>query len=62
MSYERLAELRQAVVKVKGTGFPWTHERTHLEEIVDRIDATVRLKRERDECQTTRKSRTGNGD
>ena len=53
-SYEWLTELRQAAVKVKDSGFPWIHEQTHLAEIVDRIDATVHLKRERDEYQATR--------
>ena len=53
-SYERLAELRQIAVKVRDSGFPWTREQTHLAEIVDRIDATVHLKRERDEYQATR--------
>jgi hypothetical protein len=53
LSYERLTELRQAAVKVKDSGFPWTHERTHLEEIIGRIDATVHLKRERDEHRAT---------
>jgi hypothetical protein len=57
-SYERLAELRQAAVTVKDSGFPWAHERTHLEEIISRIDATVRLKRERDEHHKTKAKAT----
>ena len=54
LSYERLGELRQAAVKVKDSGFLYIHERTHLEEIIDRIDATVRLKRDRDEYWAAR--------
>src|SRR5260370_42316590 len=50
-------QLRQTAVRVRDSGFPWTHERTHLEEIIDRIDATVHLRRERDECQASRKKR-----
>ena len=56
-SYERLADLRQTAVKVRDSGFIWIHERTHLEEVVDRIDATVHLKHERDEYQASRKKR-----
>jgi hypothetical protein len=56
-SYERLADLRQSAVKARDSGFILIHERTHLEEVVDRIDATVRLKRERDEYQVSRKKR-----
>jgi len=49
--------LRQTAVKVRDSGFIWIHERTHLEEVVDRIDATVHLKHERDEYQASRKKR-----
>jgi hypothetical protein len=56
-SYERLGESRRAAVAVRDCGFLWDHERTHLDEIVDRIDATVSLKRQRDEYQKSRKRR-----
>lgn len=44
---ERLAAVRRAAVQVRDSGFLWIHERTHLEEIIERIDATVKLKDER---------------
>ncbi len=47
-SYERLGELRQMAARVRDSEFVWQHEQTHLAEIVERIDATVRLKRERE--------------
>ncbi|HVB46067.1 MAG TPA: hypothetical protein VNF47_25625 [Streptosporangiaceae bacterium] len=50
-SYQRLTDLRQAAARVRDSGFLWTHERTHVEEVIDRIDATVSLKRERDRYQ-----------
>jgi hypothetical protein len=53
-SYERLAEVRQAAARLRDSNFPWIHEQTHLAEIIDRIDATVRLKRERDQYQASR--------
>ena len=56
-SYERLATTRTAAVKLRDSGFIWTHEQTHLDEIIERIDATVNLKRERDACRARGKSR-----
>ena len=56
-SHERLTELRRSAVKVRDSGFPWVHERTHLEEIIDRIDATLHLKHERGVYQASRKKR-----
>lgn len=50
-SYERLGGLRQMAVQVRDSGFLWIHERTHVDEIIERIDATVGLKRERDACR-----------
>jgi hypothetical protein len=54
-SYERLAELRQMAVRVRDSEFVWQHEQTHLAEIVDRIDATVRLKGERESYWSKKK-------
>jgi len=54
-SYERLATLRAGAVKVRESGFLWIHERTHLDEIIERIDATVHLKR--DAYQASKKKR-----
>lgn len=54
-SYEQLAEVRQAAAKLKDSNFPGIHERTHLKEIIDRIDATVHLKREREEYWAAKK-------
>lgn len=56
-SYEKLADLRQTAVKVRDSIFIWPHEQTHLEEIIDRIDATVSLKRQRDEYQASKRKR-----
>ena len=58
-SYERLATLRQSAVQVRDSTFLWTHEQTHLDEVIERIDVTVQLKRERDAYQASKKrSRT----
>jgi hypothetical protein len=54
-SDERLAELRKMAVGVRDSEFVWRHERTHLAEIVERIDATVRLKRERESYWSKKK-------
>ena len=54
-SYERLAELRQMAARVRDSEFVWQHEQTHLAEIVERIDATVRLKRERESYWSKKK-------
>jgi hypothetical protein len=56
-SYERLAALRGGAVNVRDSGFLWIHERTHLDEIIERVDATVQLKRERDAYQASKKKR-----
>ncbi len=56
-SYDRLATLRGGAVKVRESGFLWIHEQTHLDEIIERIDATVQLKRERDAYQASKKKR-----
>jgi hypothetical protein len=48
-SYERLAECRQVITKVKDSSFLWPHEKGHLEEIIARIDSTVSLKHQREE-------------
>jgi hypothetical protein len=42
-------------VGVRDSGFVWQHEQTHLAEIVERIDATVRLKRERESYWSKKK-------
>jgi hypothetical protein len=55
-SYERLAAARTAAAQLRDSGFIWIHERTHLDEIIERVDATVRLKRERDENARQRNS------
>lgn len=55
-SYERLAATRTAAAQLRDSGFVWTHERTHLDEIIKRVDATVKLKRERDADHAERKS------
>lgn len=47
--YERLASLRQAVAQVRDSELIWPHERAHLEEVIERIDLTVSLKRQREE-------------
>jgi|HubBroStandDraft_1064217.scaffolds.fasta_scaffold16288_2 hypothetical protein len=54
-SYERLRETRVSAARLLDSGFAGIHERTHLEEIIDRIDATISLKRQRDEYRTERK-------
>jgi hypothetical protein len=48
-SYERLAGTRAAAARVRDSGFTWIHEQAHLDEIIERIDATLRLKHERDQ-------------
>lgn len=55
-SYERLADCRRVISQAKNSSFLWPHERTHLEEVIDRIDATVSLKRQREEYQKSKKS------
>lgn len=56
-SYERLAALRAGAVKVRESAFVLIHERTHVDEIIERIDATVHLKRERDAYQASKNKR-----
>lgn len=56
-SYEKLADFRQAVAKVRDSDFLWQHERIHLEEVIDRVDATVSLKRQRAEYQAPKRNR-----
>lgn len=56
-SYERLAVLRGGAIKERDSGFLWTHERTHPDEIIEHIEATARLKRERDAYQASKKKR-----
>jgi hypothetical protein len=56
-SYERLASLRGVVASVRDSEFIWPHERTHLEEIIERIDLTVSLKRQREEYQAGKSKR-----
>ncbi len=56
-SHEQLSVIRQAAVQVRDSGFLWIHERTHLDEIIERVDATVNLKGERDAYQASRKKR-----
>jgi hypothetical protein len=55
-SYERLASLRGTAAKVRDSEFIWPHERTHLEEVIERIDLTVSLKRQREEHQAAKKA------
>lgn len=54
-SYERLGELRRVAAQVRDSEFVWPHERTHLAEIVARVDATVSLKRERESYWSKKK-------
>jgi hypothetical protein len=58
-SYDRLKEVRAGVARVLDSSIVTIHERTHLQEIVGRIDATIILKRERDEYRTERKGTSG---
>jgi hypothetical protein len=34
----------------------WQHEQVHIEEVTERIDATVSLKRQREEYRASRKA------
>jgi hypothetical protein len=63
LPYERLASLRAAFAKVRDSDFLWQHERTHLEEVIERIDLTVSLKRQREEYQAdkSKSERTAQG-
>ena len=54
-SNERLAATRTAAAQLRDSGFVWTHERAHLDEIIERIDATVNLKRQREAYHAERK-------
>ncbi len=54
-SYERLRETPVSAARLLDSGVAYMHERTHLEEIIDRIDATVSLKRQRDDYRKERK-------
>jgi hypothetical protein len=54
LSYERLASTRTAACQLTDSGVLFIHERTHLTEIIARIDAGVHLKRERDRAKTKR--------
>jgi hypothetical protein len=56
-SYERLASQRAEFAKVRDSDFLWPHERTHLEEAIERIDLTVSLKRQREEYQADKNKR-----
>jgi hypothetical protein len=58
--YERLASLRAEFARVRDSDFLWPHERTHLEEVIERIDLTVSLKRQREEYRAgkSRRART----
>jgi hypothetical protein len=56
-TYERLTATRTAAAQLRDSGFVWTHERTHLDEIIARLDSTVKLKRERDAARAERQSR-----
>jgi hypothetical protein len=55
--YEWLASIRKAAAQVLDSGILWTHERTHMEEVIDRIDATVSLKRQREEYWAGKRKR-----
>jgi hypothetical protein len=58
-SYDKLAELKQMAVNVRDSEFLWPHEHTHLAEIVERIDLTVSLKRQRESCWAKKASPRG---
>jgi hypothetical protein len=54
--YEWLASMRAAAAQVRDSGFLWQHEQVHIEEVIERIDATVSLKRQREEYWASRKA------
>jgi len=60
-SYEMFAEFRQVVARVARSDFLWPHEQSHLEEVIDRIDATVNLKHEREKYRAKKESSTPAG-
>jgi hypothetical protein len=51
---DQLAATRTTAAQLRDSRFIWIHEQTHFEEIIERVDATVKLKRERDECARQR--------
>jgi len=55
-SDERLAAIRTAACRLLDSGVLFIHERIHLTEIIARLDAAVRLKRERAAYQAERKA------
>jgi hypothetical protein len=57
LSYEHLAEYRSYAVKLRDSKVVFIHDRVHLQELVDRIDAAVKLKRDR-EAYWKKKNRT----
>jgi hypothetical protein len=66
-SHERLAAIRTAACRLLDSGVLFIHERTHLAEIIARLDAAVQLKNERAAYQAERNAgprqttRTQNG-
>ena len=57
LSYERLAAIRATASQLRDSGVVYLHEQSHLNEIISRLDAAVRLKGEREADQAKRKAR-----
>ena len=66
-SHERLASIRTAASQLLNSGVLFIHERTHVTEIIARLDAAAHLKHERAAYEAERKAsprqttRTQNG-
>ena len=54
LSYERLAAIRATASQLRDSGVVYLHEQSHLNEIISRLDAAVRLKGEREADQAKR--------
>ena len=48
LSYERLAAIRATASQLRDSGVVYLHEQSHLNEIISRLDAAVRLEGERE--------------
>ena len=57
LSYERLAAIRTTASQLRDSGAVHLHEQSHLNEIISRLNAAVRLEGEREADQVKRKAR-----
>src|SRR5260370_3223804 len=55
-SHERLASIRTAACQLLNSGVLFIHERTHVTEIIARLDAAAHLKHERAAYEAERKA------